>query len=128
MLKSNKKLSIPFINPDLVALMHEKRMIQASDIADSTERSLQNISYAMRELEEKGLIMCITPDKHTWKKYILTEKGTEVFEDLKKNNRGIIFFDIYRVELLFFRSIMNTPNVVARFVRIIIQNTTSAKY
>jgi len=39
---------------------------------------LQNISNAMRELEEKGLIKCLTPEKHTWKKFIMTEKGTEV--------------------------------------------------
>ncbi|MCX9026393.1 MAG: winged helix-turn-helix transcriptional regulator [Candidatus Methanoperedens sp.] len=70
----------------VLKMMHEKRMIQASDIADSTDRSLQNISYAMRELEEKGLIKCLTPEKHTWKKYIPTEKGTEVFEKLKENH------------------------------------------
>ena len=72
----------------LIALkmMHEKRLIQASDIAYSTERSLQNISYAMRELEEHGLIKCVTPDKHTWKKYIPTERGTEVFLKLKKDH------------------------------------------
>ena len=75
------------VNRRLVVLkmMHEKRLIQASDIADSTDRSLQNISYAMRELEEYGLIKCLTPGKHTWKKYIPTEKGTKVFEKLKKN-------------------------------------------
>jgi len=70
----------------VLKMMHEKRMIQASDIAESTGRSLQNISYAMRELEEKGLIKCLTPEKHTWKKYIPTEKGTEVIENLKENN------------------------------------------
>jgi len=70
----------------VLKVMHEKRMIQASDIADSTERSLQNISYAMRELEKQGLIRCITPDKHIWKKYIPTETGTEVFLNLKRNN------------------------------------------
>jgi predicted transcriptional regulator len=70
----------------VLKIMHEKRMIQAADIADSTDRSLQNISYAMRELEEKGLIKCLTPEKHTWKKYIPTEKGTEVFEKLKEND------------------------------------------
>ncbi len=69
----------------VLKMMHEKRLMKASDIADSTERSLQNISYAMRELEEQGLIRCLTPSKHTWKKYIPTEKGTEVFENLKKN-------------------------------------------
>ncbi|NJD77316.1 MAG: helix-turn-helix transcriptional regulator [Candidatus Methanoperedens sp.] len=67
-------------------MMHEKKLLQASDIADRTERSLQNISYAMRELEGQGLIKCLTPGKHTWKKFILTEKGTEVFEKLKKDN------------------------------------------
>jgi DNA-binding MarR family transcriptional regulator len=70
----------------VLKLMHEKRMIQASDIAESTHRSLQNISYAIRELEEKGLIKCLTPGKHTWKKFIMTEKGTEVIENLKKND------------------------------------------
>ncbi|MCE8424799.1 MAG: winged helix DNA-binding protein [Candidatus Methanoperedens sp.] len=70
----------------VLKMMHEKRMIQASDIADSTERSLQNISYAMRELEERGLIQSLTPGKRTWKKFILTKKGTEVFENLKKNH------------------------------------------
>jgi predicted transcriptional regulator len=70
----------------VLKMMHEKKMIQASDIADSTDRSLQNISYAMRELEEQGLIKCLTPGKHTWKKYIPTEKGTKVFEKLKKDH------------------------------------------
>ncbi len=70
----------------VLKMMHEKRMIQASEIADSTDRSLQNISYAIRELEERGLIQSLTPGKKTWKKFIPTEKGTEVFENLKKNH------------------------------------------
>jgi len=70
----------------VLKMMHENRLIKASDIADSTDRSLQNISYAMREMEKEGLIKCLTPGKHTWKKYIPTEKGTKVFEKLKKNN------------------------------------------
>ncbi|VVB88099.1 Uncharacterised protein [uncultured archaeon] len=76
------------VNRRLIVLkmMNEKKLIQASDIADSTERSLQNISYAMRELEKQGLVQCLTPGKHTWKKYIITEKGTEVFKSLKKNH------------------------------------------
>lgn len=47
----------------VLKMMHEKRMIQASDIAVSTDRSLQNISYAMRELEKRGLIQSLTPGK-----------------------------------------------------------------
>jgi predicted transcriptional regulator len=70
----------------VLKMMHDKRLIKASDIAEDSDRSLQNISYAMREMEEKGLIKCLTPEKHTWKKFILTEKGTEVFDKLKEND------------------------------------------
>ncbi len=70
----------------VLKMMHEKRMIKASDIADSTDRSLQNISYALRELEMRGLVQSLTPGKKTWKRFIPTEKGTEVFENLKKNH------------------------------------------
>lgn len=66
--------------------IHENELIKASQIAQKTERSLQNISRAMRELEEHGLIECLTPEKHTWKRYILTEKGTQIFENLRKNH------------------------------------------
>ncbi|MCX9012265.1 MAG: sugar-specific transcriptional regulator TrmB [Candidatus Methanoperedens sp.] len=70
----------------VIKTMHKYGLIKASDIAEKTGRSLQNISHGLRELEERGLIRCITPEKHTWKRYILTEKGTEVFEKLRKNH------------------------------------------
>ena len=66
--------------------IHENELIKASEIAEKTGRSLQNISRAMRELGEHGLIECLTPEKHTWKRFILTEKGTQVFEKLSKNH------------------------------------------
>ena len=66
--------------------IHENELIKASEIAGKTGRSLQNISRALRELEEHGLIECLTPEKHTWKRYILTEKGMQVFEKLRKNH------------------------------------------
>ncbi len=37
-------------------------------------------------LEEHGLIECLTPEKHTWKKYILTKKGEQIFEMLRKSH------------------------------------------
>ncbi len=66
--------------------IHENELIKASDIAEKTARSLQNISRALRELEEHSLIECLTPEKHTWKRYILTKKGTQIFEKLRKNH------------------------------------------
>jgi len=66
--------------------IHENELIKTSHIAQKTGRSLQNISHALRELEEHGVIECLTPEKHTWKRYILTEKGIQIFEKYKKKH------------------------------------------
>jgi len=66
--------------------IHENELIKTSEIAEKTGRSLQNISHAVRELEEQGVIECLTPEKHTWKRYILTEKGAQIFEKYKKKH------------------------------------------
>jgi len=60
-------------------------VIKPSEIAERSGRSVQNISRAIRELEENELIECLTPDKQTWKRYILTVKGRQVFEELKES-------------------------------------------
>lgn len=61
-------------------------VIKTSEIATKTGRSLQNISYAIRELEKYGLVRCITPKKSTWKRFIFTRKGMKVFEKLRKSD------------------------------------------
>ena len=66
--------------------IHEHGLIKASSISEKTGRSLQNTSRALRELEKRGLIGCLTPEKHTWKSFVLTEKGLQVFESLKRYN------------------------------------------
>ncbi len=55
----------------------------ATEISQRTGRSIQNVSRAIHELEEKGLLKCLTPEKQTWKRYILTEKGKAALSDLR---------------------------------------------
>lgn len=68
----------------LVLLEHMKNnlIIKASEIAHETQRSTQNISRALKEFEDKGLIECLTPSKTTWKKYVLTDLGRTVIEKM----------------------------------------------
>ncbi|MCD4766299.1 MAG: sugar-specific transcriptional regulator TrmB [Methanosarcinales archaeon] len=68
----------------LIESMKEHTVVRASDIAHETRRSTQNISRALKELQEKGLIECLTPEKTTWKKYVLTDLGKEILKKLEK--------------------------------------------
>lgn len=67
----------------LMESMKRHAVVKASDIAHEANRSTQNISRALKELEDRDLIECLTPEKTTWKKYILTDKGKNVLEKLE---------------------------------------------
>jgi len=68
----------------LIETMKVHTVVRASDVAHETNRSTQNISRALKELQEKGLIECLTPEKTTWKKYVLTDLGKEILKKLEK--------------------------------------------
>jgi len=51
----------------LVEHMNKNSIIMASEIAHQTQGSTQNISRALKEFWDKGLIECLTPAKTTWK-------------------------------------------------------------
>lgn len=69
----------------LMKTIRHSRVVKASDVAQVTDRSIQNISRAIRECEPLELVECITPDKQTWKKYMLTNKGQDVLRALEKH-------------------------------------------
>ncbi|MEM0448344.1 MAG: winged helix DNA-binding protein [Methanomassiliicoccales archaeon] len=60
-------------------------IVKPAKIAERYGRSVQNISRAIHELEGQGLVECLTPSKKTWKRYILTEKGKKVYQELMKS-------------------------------------------
>ena len=45
--------------------------------------NLANISRSLSELEEKGMIVCLTPDQRTGKIYSLTKNGNKALETIK---------------------------------------------
>ncbi len=44
--------------------------------------SLNNVSRVLRDLERKGLVKCVTPDKATGRIYLLTDRGQCVRKQL----------------------------------------------
>ncbi len=61
----------------------KERILHPSDIAKDSNRSIQNISRALHELEEQGIVEGID-QKTTWKKYLLTDKGKRTLREIEK--------------------------------------------
>ena len=52
-------------------------------LAKDLNLNLANVSRSLSELEKKGVIVCLTPDKRTGKIYSLTKKGDKALETIK---------------------------------------------
>jgi predicted transcriptional regulator len=61
----------------------KEKILHPSDIAKENNRSIQNISRAVHELENQGILKPID-EKVTWRKYILTEKGKKVLNEIER--------------------------------------------
>ena len=46
--------------------------------------SIPNISRALKQLEKREIIMCLTPEERLGRIYSLTEEGEEVLEKIIK--------------------------------------------
>ena len=60
----------------------KEKILHPSYIAKKNNRSIQNISRAVHELETQGILKPID-EKVTWRKYILTEKGKKVLNEIE---------------------------------------------
>ena len=45
--------------------------------------NLANVSRSLTELENKDVVVCLTPDQRTGKIYSLTKKGNKILETIK---------------------------------------------
>jgi predicted transcriptional regulator len=53
-------------------------------LAKDLDLNLANISRAITELEDKGIVICLTPKQKVGKIYSLTKKGKDVILKVKK--------------------------------------------
>lgn len=56
-----------------------------SDLSSELGVPVQSVSRALRQLREKGLARCITPERKKSRVYELTERGERVFARLEKS-------------------------------------------
>ncbi len=53
-------------------------------LAKDLNMNLANVSRALAELENKGIVACLTPKQRVGKIYALTKKGKDVLSKIKK--------------------------------------------
>ena len=53
-------------------------------IADSLSYAMSHVSRALKELEKKDIIKCLTPDRHKGKMYQITSKGMEILVKIEE--------------------------------------------
>lgn len=61
----------------------KEKILHPADIAKENNRSIQNISRAIHELERKGILRPIDT-KITWRKFMLTDKGKKVLHEIER--------------------------------------------
>lgn len=53
------------------------------EIAKSCKVSIHNVSKSLKELMNKGLVVCKNPEDKFYRFYELTKKGNEIIKELK---------------------------------------------
>jgi len=66
-----------------IKAFNKEKILHPSEVAKENHRSIQNISRAVHELETQGILKPID-EKVTWRKYILTDKGKKVLDEIEK--------------------------------------------
>ena len=61
-------------------LKKSKNPLLQSHIAKKMDKKQQDISKAIYQLEKKELVECLTPDKGSYKIYVITKLGKEVLD------------------------------------------------
>ncbi len=82
-----KKTAIWVIDVDrrliTINAFKKEKILHPADIAKQNNRSIQNISRAIHELEEQHIVKPLD-HKASWRKYLLTNKGKKVLQEIEK--------------------------------------------
>lgn len=61
------------------------RKLTPTRIAEITDMQTSNVSRSLKALESKDLVHCLTPEERIGKFYELTDAGSELVEQIRKD-------------------------------------------
>ncbi len=66
----------------------KNKPLRPFEIARKTKYKAPNVSKTLFQLEKYNLVECITPDKNSWRVYMITELGKQILKI--KGNSSIL--------------------------------------
>ena len=66
----------------LKLISKSKQPLSAKNITDELKMSLSQVSFLLKELSEKELILCLNPEDNIGKIYRLAQKGEEMMHEI----------------------------------------------
>jgi len=66
-------------------LSNTKQPMTAKEIKTELNISLSQVSFLLKELSKKSLIVCLNPEDKIGRLYIITEEGKNIWQQQKEN-------------------------------------------
>ena len=98
----------------LIALkcFRDDQFLSAAEIAERTGRSTQNMSLALKELMDRGIIDELDPGQKTWKKFFLTSSGSTILNRVEKWLSGGMFEQL--VDEMMYRTVKDAYRLIVK--------------
>jgi predicted transcriptional regulator len=69
----------------LKLLSNSKQPLTANEIKTELKISLSQVSFLLKEISKKELIICLNPEDKIGKLYIIAEEGKNIWQQQKEN-------------------------------------------
>ena len=78
---------VSFVEADKIRLSILKALTEPKtpkDLANTVKRSMPEVSRALRQLKQKNLVVCLTPNRRKGRLYDRTDSGKTVLRKIRK--------------------------------------------
>ena len=63
---------------DILRTLAAEDLLTPSEIAERTDRHLSHVSGTLTDMEDRGIVECVTPERQKGRIYSVTEEGAEI--------------------------------------------------
>lgn len=65
---------------EILRTLAAEDLLTPSEIAERTDRHLSHVSGTLTDMEDRGVVECVTPERQKGRLYSITERGSDITE------------------------------------------------